>query len=232
MLIKLQSIIGYQFNDIMLLQEALSHPSLHGDQEFRGCDYERLEFLGDAVVNLIVTDILYHKFKSHLEGDLAKMRAYLISKDFMVKVANNIALSDYIIMGSSEEASGGRYNPNNLENVLEAIFGAVYVDGGIDQAMKVVSKFWNQFIKADIADFADPKTALQEWLQERGLSLPRYEVAEKSGPSHAPEFTIECIAETMGSEYGIGKSIKAAEKEAAIKMLARIGNEDGDRHNI
>ena len=209
----------------MLLKEALSHPSLHGDHEFLGKDYERLEFLGDAVINLIVTDMLYHKFHSHVEGDLAKMRAYLISKDFMVKVANNIILCDYIIIGSSEETAGGRYNPNNLENVLEAIFGAIYLDGGLEQATKAVSKFWNQFITSDIAEFTDPKTALQELLQERGLPLPKYEVVNKDGPSHAPEFTVQCIADTIGEENGVGKTIKAAEKEAAMLMLARINGE-------
>lgn len=224
MITKLQEILAYQFRDTTLLREALSHPSLHGDNEFHGKDYERLEFLGDSVINLIVTDILYHKFRSHAEGDLAKMRAYLISKDFMVKIANNIALSDYIIIGSSEEISGGRHNPNNLENVLEAICGAIYLDGGIGEAAKVVSKFWNQFITEDIATFSDPKTTLQELLQERGLPLPKYELKCKNGPSHSPEFTIQCIADTLGSEFGIGKSIKAAEKEAAIKMLASIDN--------
>ena len=224
MINKLQKILDYQFVNPMLLKEALSHPSLHGDNEFLGKDYERLEFLGDSVINLIVTDILYHKFKSHVEGDLAKMRAYLISKDFMVKIAHNISLSDYIIIGSSEEISGGRHNPNNLENVLEAICGAVYLDGGLDQATKVVSQFWNQFITEDIATFSDPKTTLQELLQERGLPLPKYEIKSKDGPSHSPEFTVQCIADTLGSEYGIGKSIKAAEKEAAIKMLASINN--------
>jgi ribonuclease-3 len=186
MLDKLQHILEYQFVNPMLLTEALSHPSLHGNNEFLGKDYERMEFLGDSVINLIVTDILYHKFKSHVEGDLAKMRAYLISKDFMVKIANNISLSDYIIIGSSEEISGGRHNPNNLENVLEAICGAIYLDGGIEQATKVVSKFWDQFITDDIASFSDPKTTLQELLQERGLPLPKYEIKSKDGPSHSP----------------------------------------------
>jgi len=208
----------------MLLQEALSHPSLHGNNEFQGKDYERLEFLGDSVINLIVTDILYHKFKSHMEGDLAKMRAYLISKELMVKIANNISLSNYIIIGSSEELSGGRHNPNNLENVLEAICGAIYLDGGLDQAAKVVSQCWHQFITSEIITFSDPKTTLQELLQERGLSLPKYEIKSKDGPSHSPEFTVRCIADTLGSAYGVGKSIKAAEKEAAIKMLASIQN--------
>jgi ribonuclease-3 len=222
MLIKLQEILNYHFTDEMLLREALSHPSLHGNNQFLGKDYERLEFLGDAVVNLIITDILYQRFKSLVEGDLAKIRAYLVSKDFMVKIAGEIQLSDYIIMGSSEEISGGRYNPNNLENVLEAILGAIYLDGGLEKAMMVVSKFWSQFIKADIAEFADPKTALQELLQERGVSLPKYEVVCKAGSSHAPEFEVACIVESVGSENGYGKSIKSAAKEAAIKMLARI----------
>ena len=222
MISKLQNVLGYQFQSIHLLEEALSHPSLHGDNAFRGRDYERLEFLGDAVVSLLVTDVLYHKFKASVEGDLAKMRAYLVSKDFMVKVANNIGISDYIIMGYSEETAGGRQNPNNLENVVEAIFGAIYLDSSLDRAKQVLLKFWDKFITTDITNFADPKTRLQEILQEKGLDLPKYEMVSKDGASHAPEFVVECRVEGMEPVAGRGKSIKAAEKEAAIGMLARM----------
>lgn len=222
MINELQNILGYQFQNIHLLEEALSHPSLHGDNAFHGRDYERLEFLGDAVVSLLVTDVLYHKFKSSVEGDLAKMRAYLVSKDFMVKIADDIGISKYIIMGYSEESAGGRQNPNNLENVLEAIFGAIYLDSGIERAKKVLLKFWGRFITEDITNFADPKTRLQEIMQEKGLDLPRYTMVSKEGASHAPEFVVQCFVNGVVPEFGRGKSIKAAEKEAAIKMLARI----------
>lgn len=225
MIRKLPDILGYQFNNDTLLKEALSHPSLHGDEGFLGKDYERLEFLGDTVLNLIVTDILYHKFSSSVEGNLAKMRSYLISKDFIVKIAEEIGIKSYILMGSSEETSGGRENPNNLENVLEAIIGAIYLDGGIESAFKVVSKFWNKFINEEIFYFADPKTQLQELLQERKVGLPKYTIISKDGPPHSPEFTIECLADGVGAEIGTGKSIKSAEKEAAIKVLKRMQNE-------
>lgn len=221
----IQQILEYKFKDIALLQEALSHPSLHGELTFKGKDYERLEFLGDAVLNLIVTDILYHQFGSAVEGNLAKRRAYFISKSYIVQIAQEIGIADLMIMGSSEETSGGRQNPNNLENVLEAIIGAVYIDGGMENAFKIVSKFWNKNIQDDIIDFSDPKTVLQELLQERKLGLPKYTIISRSGPAHAPEFTIECSATDVGSEIGIGKSIKYGEKEAAIKMLKRIQDE-------
>lgn len=222
MLVKLQKILEYHFNDIALLKEALSHPSLHGDHKFLGKDYERLEFLGDAVVNVIVTDILYHKFKSYTEGDLAKMRSYFISKEFMVKVAHDIELFNYMIVGSSEESAGGRRNPNNLENVLEAIIGAIYLDGGLKNAYSMVLKFWKKFITPDVLVSQDPKTHLQEMIQELGRPIPKYNVVEKSGPSHSPEFTVECVVESMEVSNGHGKSIKAAEKEAAIKMIEYI----------
>lgn len=220
---KLQNEIGYFFKNDSLLKEAFSHPSLHGNHEFAGRDYERLEFLGDAVVNMIVTDMLYFKFKSLSEGDLAKMRSYLVSKDFMVQVANNINLAKYIIMGSSEEGAGGRQNPNNLENVLEALIGAIYVDGGLEPAFCMVKKYWSSFVTSDIAEFADPKTKLQEQLQDRKLDLPIYEVVSRDGPPHAPEFVVECLVEGFGKARGVGRSIKAAEKEAALKLVVKLG---------
>jgi ribonuclease III len=218
----LQDILEYQFQNISLLEEALSHPSLRGSQTFLGKDYERLEFLGDSVISLIITDVLYHTFLNYDEGDLARMRSYLVSKEFMTKIAGIINIGECIIMSSSEEVSGGRDNANNLENVLESVIGAVYLDGGIEIARKVVIKFWQPYITKDIAFISDPKSMVQEILQERKLGLPQYEIYDKTGPAHAPIFTVIVKTSDSMEAYGIGKSLKSAEKDAATKLMSKL----------
>jgi ribonuclease III len=222
---KLEEILGYKFKNVSLLKEALSHPSLHGNSSFMGKDYERLEFLGDAVVNLLVTETLYSKYKDSEEGDLAKMRAYLISKDFMVKIAKMIGLGQYMVLGGSEEAAGGRDKPNNLENMLESVIGAIYLDGGIEPIRKIVSKLWDDFITEDIILISDPKSTLQELLQEKGMQPPVYKVIEKTGQPHAPLFTVIAKIDDDNYEYGYGNNIKSAEKEAANKMIQTLTKE-------
>ncbi len=217
---KLEDSINYKFNDLSMLQEALSHPSLHGYASFSGRDYEKLEFLGDAVVNLIITETLYSNFQTHKEGDLAKMRAYLVSKEFMVKKAKELDIGMYILMGSGEEVAGGRDNPNNLENVLEAIMGAIYLDGGLDSVRNVILNLWGN-ISPDILLTSDPKSTLQEMLQDRGIRHS-YNVVEKQGQPHSPTFKVMLEIDGGNFEYGSGNSIKMAEKEAAIKMLAKL----------
>lgn len=221
-IIDLQNILGYHFKDENLLKEALSHPSLHSNISFHGKDYERLEFLGDAVINLVITDMIYHKFANYTEGELAKMRAYLISKECLVNIADIIGIATHIIMGHSEEMSGGRKNPNNLENVLEAICGAIYLDSDIDSVRIVVTKYWEPLLTDSIFKFLDPKTKLQEILQKQSLNLPQYETIGKEGPSHSPIFAVRCNAYEIGQEIGYGKTIKAAEKDAATKILKKI----------
>ncbi len=218
----LEKLLGYKFRENSLLQEALSHPSLRGNSSFNGKDYERLEFLGDAVINLIIAQILYSKFPASSEGDLAKMRAYLISKEFMVQKAQELNLGEHIIMAFGEEASGGRVNPNNLENTLEAIVGAIYLDGGLDDTRKFVEKLWGD-IDADVISTSNPKSSLQELLQEKKMTPPLYEVVEKQGEVHAPTYKVMVKISDEIVEYGYGTTIKAAEKEAALNMISKLG---------
>lgn len=219
----LEKLLDYKFRNPLLLQEAVSHPSLRGNSSFSGKDYERLEFLGDAVVNLIIAQILYTKFPDVNEGDLAKMRAYLISRDFMVQKAKELNLGEHIIMAFGEESSGGRENSNNLENVLEAIIGAIYLDGGIDVVSKLVEKLWGKIDINTISE-SNPKSTLQELLQDKKMPTPIYEVVEREGEVHAPTFKVMLKIDDDIIEYGYGTTIKAAEKEAANKMILRFKN--------
>ena len=217
----LEKLLHYKFRDVSLLNEAISHPSLRGNASFSGEDYERLEFLGDAVVNLIIAQILYSKFPREDEGGLAKMRSYLISKDFMVQKAKELDLGGYIIMAFGEEASGGRVNPNNLENTLEAIIGAIYLDSSLTEAGKVVEKLWGN-IDMNIISSSNPKSTLQELLQDKKIPTASYEVVEKEGQIHAPKYKVMAKISEELVEYGYGTTIKAAEKEAATNMIARL----------
>ena len=128
------------------------------------------------------------------------------------------------MLGTSEEVAGGRDRPNNLENVLEAVIGATYLDGGLNATRKIISKFWDEFITEDILLISDPKSSLQELLQEKGISPPSYDVIEKTGQAHAPLFTVIVKIDDNHYEYGYGYNIKSAEKDAANKMIAKIKN--------
>lgn len=217
----LEKLIEYQFKNTSLLEEALSHPSMRGLSDFEGQDYERMEFLGDAVINLIITKILYFQFPDYDEGDLAKVRAYFISKDFMVQKGAELGLGEYIIMASGEESSGGRDNPNNLENVLESIIGAIFLDGGIETAAKIVEKLWGR-LDPQMSCEVNPKSFLQEFLQDKEMGLPIYEVVEKTGQMHSPTYKVSVKAAEKLLEYGIGSNIKKAEKDAAKNMIKKL----------
>lgn len=220
----LEKLLEYKFKDNNLLIEAISHPSMRGTSNFKGQDYERLEFLGDAVVNLVVTEKLYNEFPDFDEGELAKIRSYLISKEFMVKKAKELGIGEHIIMAFGEESSGGRNNPNNLENVLEAIMGAVYLDGGFENAEILIKKIWGK-IDPSVGDNANPKSTLQEMSQDMNLGLPSYDVLERTGEMHAPTYKVSVSVGDGHVSYGKGTNIKMAEKEAAKNMIKNLKND-------
>lgn len=220
----LEKLIGYEFKDESLLVEAVSHPSWRGITDFKGRDYERMEFLGDAVINLSVTRKLYHEFPDYEEGELTKVRAYLISKDFMVERAKELGLGEHIIMPFGEKSSGGRDNPNNLENVVESIMGAVFLDGGFEKASEIILKLWGE-IDPQVSLDANPKSTLQELSRDMNLGLPNYEIIEKTGEMHAPTYKVAVKTGENLVSYGQGTNIKIAEKEAA-KNLIQILKDD------
>ena len=202
----------------------MSHPSLKQDKvllENNIADYERLELLGDSIINFLITEMLFKKFSNSNEGGITKIKAFLVSNQVLSKISEQISLSKFIIMTKGEEHSGGRQNPNNLENALEALIAAIYLDGGVEATRKIVLRLWKDHLVKFDYDSIDPKTSLQEWSQKYRHQVPEYTLLSKSGPDHSPMFVIKCIVGEFLSE-GSAHSIKMAEKIAAKKMLDKI----------
>ena len=223
---KLEQSIVYNFNDNNLLIESLSHPSLkqHSVQKTYIKNYERLELLGDSILSFVITEILFKNFSTHTEGKLAKIRSHLICKETLCKIANKLNLAEYIIMTHGEELSGGRTNPNNIENTMEALIAAIYLDSNIDIIRTIINNLWSEFLSnTDLIGF-DPKTTLQELAQSKFKCKPIYEVIKKEGLAHAILFTVRVKIDNY-TETGQGYSVKKAEKEASQKLLNNLGNE-------
>lgn len=212
--------IGHSFNNLELLIEALSHPSLkQSTKQLRpGKDYERLELLGDSILSFIITEFLFKNFIEHDEGTLARVRSYLVCKETLCKVASLVNIADNIIMAHGEEVSGGRNNPNNIENAMEAVIAAIYLDSNMDVVRTVILNLWSEFLNNININLTDPKTTLQEWAQRNKYNKPIYTVVNKSGHAHSPHFTV-MVQVLHYQQQGYGSSIKIAEKEAAQKML-------------
>jgi ribonuclease III len=221
----LESVIGYNFKNQSLLIEALSHPSLNHNlgakSTSKRANYERLEFLGDSVLNMVISDFIYHLHPEYDEGMLAKLRSSLVCKDQISEIAKSLKLSTYIIMTEGEEKGGGRLNENNLENAMEALIGAIYLDSNFEIAKKVITSLWQDALESPTEVYSDPKSAVQEWVQARKMPIPQYELLETLGSPHSPTFKISLKAGGLEA-YGIGKSKKAAEKEAARLLLTAL----------
>ena len=218
----LEEILGYHFHDRQLLTTALTHRSLA--RERGDINNQRLEFLGDAVLGLVIADLLYHLFPSESEGDLSKRQVSLVNGEQLAVIAGTMQLGDYLRLSAGEEEQGGRKNPSNLEDVCEALLGALYLDGGLDAVRLVVTKFWRALAEAMQTPPKDPKTALQEWAQARSLPLPEYVVISADGPSHAPHFLIEVRVKGNAPLRGEAGTKKLAERLAATAMLAVLND--------
>lgn len=216
---QLQLRLQYQFKNLDLLRRALTHRSFSVEH------YERLEFLGDSVLGLAVSDMLYAQLGTLAEGDLSRIRANLVRQEALHTLALDLGLSALLRLGEGEMRSGGPKRPSILADALESLLGAVYLDAGFDAAHAVVKRL---FAKVDIhpamlAVGKDPKTALQEWLQARKRPVPTYRVVATLGAAHQQSFDVECIVEALGvSERGIGGSRRAAEQTAAAAVLQTI----------
>lgn len=217
---ELQKKAGYSFRDEELLGIALTHASVQQGKS----NNERLEFLGDRVLGLVVAEMIYQKFPAENEGQLAKRHAALVRRSALVTVAGDIGLASFVRLSSGEEKAGGLKKDTILADALEAFIGAIYIDGGFAPARSFVTSCWTRLVESHGAPPEDPKTALQEWAQGRGLPLPEYKTVAKSGSEHAPLFEIEVSVQTLGSAVASAASKRAAEKEAALKMLEKIGN--------
>ncbi len=218
----LENTIGYKFQDKRILLEALTHPSYLIKNKGKQQNYERLEFLGDSIVNFIIADTLFNKFPGEDEGQLARRKGSLVCGETMSLIALEIGLGKYMIMAEGEKNTGGLIRKNNLENTLEALVGAIYTDSNILHVTTFVRKYWDKLLINKFSLQQNSKTFLQEWAQKRGLSIPEYKVIEVSGKDHDPLFTIEVMVESNGSAISCGTNKKIAEKNAAKKMIQRL----------
>lgn len=209
--------IGYSFRDPSLLERALTHPSL-GKKN----NNQRLEFLGDAVLGLVITRMLYDLYPNEPEGELARRLAALVRGEMLTTIARDLTLGDALQLSASEAAAGGRQAPSNLEDALEALIGAVYLDGGLAAAESLITTYWQPHATNITSPPKDAKTALQEWAQARALPTPVYTVREQTGLAHAPQFTIEAAIQGYPSATASGASKRAAEQAAAEKLLASL----------
>ena len=211
----LQEKLKYRFLDPSLLKQALTHSSYANEQ--KGSDYERLEFLGDAVLELLVSDHLFHTKQEMREGDMTKLRASLVCEPTLSFCAKEIGLKSYILLGKGEEHSGGRNRDSIISDVFEAVIGALYLDGGLVAAKRFVDRYVLQDMYNKI-EFVDSKSKLQEYTQEKGIEL-RYELCCESGPAHDKEYESAVLLNEKEFTRGVGKSKKHAEQAAAYEAL-------------
>jgi ribonuclease-3 len=213
----LERVLDHAFGDTSLLATALTHPSLAGQG---GASYERLEFLGDRVLGLAIADLLMERYPQESEGDLARRHALLVDRDSLARVAAGIGLGDWVRMTDGEAAAGTRGSASVLADAMEAVIGALYRDGGFVTASVIVRRLWLPLVESRGAPPKDAKTALQEWAQARGLPLPSYRVLARTGPDHAPHFTVEVAVSGHPPARAQGKSRRAAERAAAAALYA------------
>ena len=217
----LEKALGYRFKDQELAARALTHSSTRGAGARD--DNETLEFLGDRVLGLSIAAALIAAHPTSTEGDLARRFNQLVKREACAAVGRAVGLGQHLILSDSEASSGGRDKDTILADAVEALLGAIYVDGGYDKANAVVTGLWASSLSVPQSAAADPKSALQEWAQGRGLPLPRYVEISRSGPDHAPRFVSEVRINGCKPAQGTGTSKRAAEQAAASALLAREG---------
>lgn len=217
----LEEAIGHRFDDPALLMQAVTHSSA-GDGRKGTADNERLEFLGDRVLGLVIAELLMDRFPAAPEGQLGRRLATLVQRDTLASVARDIDLGNYLIRGALDASTGGVANANVLADACEAVIAALYLDGGLDAARRFITTAWQGQI-ALVAELpVEPKTALQEWAQGRGRPLPAYRVVSHAGRAHSPVFEVEVTVEGCEPAIGSGTSKRAAEKAAAQRLLDQI----------
>ncbi|HEX5057683.1 MAG TPA: ribonuclease III [Gammaproteobacteria bacterium] len=213
---ELYKILGYSFQNEELLRQALTHRSV------RSRNNERLEFLGDSILNFVIAAHVYDRYAESPEGDLSRIRASLVNKDTLAKLGQRLQLGDFLALGAGELKSGGFRRQSILADAVEAVFGAVFLDSNIGRCSKFILKHYEGLLAepVDVQFLKDPKTQLQEYLQSRQRELPVYELMEASGKPHAQTFKIRCSVPGMSeTTTGIEKSRRKAEQQAAQVML-------------
>lgn len=221
---KLEDNLGYKFNNITLLQNALTHSSYANEAHTSYGSNERLEFLGDAVLSVIVADYIYKNFGKLPEGELTKLRASLVCEKSLYTFSKQLGVGEYLKLGKGEAANGGAERPSLLADAFEAILAAVYLDGGMEQARNIVMRFVLEELKnTDNEVFKDYKTCLQEVIQRNPEERLSYVLIAESGPDHDKRFTVEVHLNSNVLGTGVGKSKKLAEQAAAKEALELMG---------
>jgi ribonuclease-3 len=225
---RLQESLGYKFSDYSHLNQALTHPSYHNEQESGEGDYQRLEFLGDAILGMLLAEMLFARFPAADEGDLSRSRAQWAEQGSLAGIARRLGIGAFILVGRGEEQSAGRDKDSILCDVLEALIAAVYLDGGLGAARNVVASFFEELLDtpAEGAGFRDAKSELQELLSARGMAPPEYRLAEESGPPHDCQFSFHVVIEGRVAGEGSGRSKKIAQQAAASRALQTL-TQDG-----
>ena len=217
--------LAYSFDDIELLNEALTHRS------YATKNNERLEFLGDGILNFVIADELFKQYPDAQEGDLSRLRATLVNKESLAEIAEQLNLGEVILLGTGELKSGGFRRPSILADTVESILGAVYSDGGFEPCRDLIVRLYAKRLAspADLQSLKDPKTRLQELLQSRRFSLPEYQVVNITGQAHSQVFHVRCSIDKMNIKVdGEGKSRRKAEQVAAEKAILKVEAHYGD----
>jgi ribonuclease III len=216
-LARLSDRLGYEFGDAELLHQALTH----GSSGRKAKDYERLEFLGDRVLSLVIADQLFHNHRKEKEGKLAARHSAIVRGDVCAAVGEGMGLHDFIKVGDTEKKSGVHKMKSVLGDVVEAVIGAIYIDGGLEAARKVILRFWKDALQHPDTVQKDAKTFVQEWALAQSLALPKYELAGRQGPEHKPQFTVRLLIDNHSEAHGVGPTKQAAEMAAATAFISR-----------
>ena len=223
-----QRTLGYHFNRIDLLDNALIHRSFVNETPALACkDNERLEFLGDTVIGLCLSDLLIKRFPDYAEGQLSKLRAYVVNEQSLAGLARKLNIGDYLLLGRGEESSGGRTKASILSNAFEAVAAAIYLDCGFENTYKFLENVFEPLVEEGIKSvvYRDYKTALQEICQDRFKEMPRYTLINEVGPDHNKVFEISLTIAGMITTTGMGKSKKEAEQQAARRALEEFAKQ-------
>jgi ribonuclease-3 len=220
----LEARLGHVFGDASLAARALTHVSAPATAQERGQSYQRLEFLGDRVLGVVVAEMLYKAYPQASEGELSMRLAKLVRRETCAAIAEEWDVGPYLVMGQGEARAGGRKKAAILSDICESLIGAVFLDGGFEAARDLVQRSWRARMDADLEPERDAKTAVQEWAQARALASPRYVEVERSGPAHAPQFVMQVELEGFEPERGAASSKRAAEQAAAQAFLNRWTN--------
>lgn len=221
----LQKEIGIRFHDESVLRQAFTHSSYVNEQRGKRIqDNERLEFLGDAVLELTVSQFLYKMFPKMSEGEMTKLRAAIVCEPSLVKFAELLSFGDIVLLGKGEELTGGRQRPALLADVFEAFIGALYIDQGLDAVFNFMEKYvYPRIDKGEFTQVTDFKSQLQEYVQQDSLGEIQYRIIQEKGPAHNREFVSEVLLNNLQLGVGIGRSKKEAEQQAAARALIKLG---------